>query len=150
MDAIPEKVLYVPLPRLRISTVARQLPTSASTLVGTAVGGARRRWVSRKVTATWAQRTRAALVWTLVTVLSLAGTFRAIVGHRRRAWQIGHRAVGTWRKMHALATVTRSRLGRHSGRRRVEMWWAAHTLEATVWTLAVALALGLGVVVARL
>jgi hypothetical protein len=149
MDAIPEKVLYVPLPRLRISTVARQLPTSTSTLVGAAVGGARRRWVSRKVTATWlAQRTRAA--WTLGTLLSLAGAFRAMVGHRPRTWRIGHRAVGTWHTRHAVARMNRSRLGRHSGRRSLEMWWAAHTLETTVWTLAVVLALGLGVVVARL
>jgi hypothetical protein len=149
MDAIPEKVFYVPLPRLRILTLALQLKTATSTLVGTAVGGTRRRWVSRKVTATrLAQRTRAA--WTLGTVLSLAGTFRAMVGHRRRTWQIGHRAAGTWRTMHAVARMTRSRLGRHGGRRSVEMWWAAHTLETTVWTLAVVLALGLGVVVARL
>jgi hypothetical protein len=149
MDAIPEKVLYVPLPRLRILTLARQLKTATSTLVGTAVGGTRRRWVSRKVTATWlAQRTRAA--WTLGTALSLAGALRAMVSHRRRTWQIGHRAVGTWRTRHAVARMNRSRLGRHSGRRSVEMWWAAHTLETTVWTLAVVLALGLGVVVARL
>ena len=102
MDAIPEKVLYVPLPRLRISTVARQLQTSMSTLVATAVGNGRRWWVSRRVTATWlAQHTRAALVWTLVTVLSRPRTFTARVGRRRRTWQIGGRAVGTWRTMHA-------------------------------------------------
>ena len=151
MDAIPEKVLYVPLPRLRISTVARQLQTSMSTLVATAVGNGRRWWVSRRVTATWlAQHTRAALVWTLVTVLSRPRTFTAMVGRRRRTWQIGGRAVGTWRTMHALATMTRSWLWRHSRRKTVEMWWAAHTLEAMVWTLAVALALGVGVVVAQL
>lgn len=150
MEATPEKVLYVPLPRLRISTLARQLQVS-STLVATAVGGARRRWVGRKVTATWlAQHTRVALVWTLATVVRLAGTFRAMVGDRRRTWQIGRRAVGTWRTMHALARMTRSLLGRHSGRKTVEKWWAAHMLETTIWTLAVVLALGLGIVAARL
>jgi hypothetical protein len=29
------------------------------------------------------------------------------------------------------------------------MWWAAHSLEAAIWMLAIALAVGVGVVVAK-
>jgi hypothetical protein len=40
--------------------------------------------------------------------------------------------------------------GLASGRRVVERWWATHALDAVLWTLAGALAVVVGLVVARL
>jgi hypothetical protein len=39
---------------------------------------------------------------------------------------------------------------RHRAGRVVRKWGASHTLEATVWTLAIALAVVLGIVIARI
>jgi hypothetical protein len=49
-----------------------------------------------------------------------------------------------------LVTLGRSLRGRHRARRVVETWWASHTLEAVLWTLALALGIAAGLVVARL
>jgi hypothetical protein len=46
------------------------------------------------------------------------------------------------------ATIGRVHRRGHSARRLVETWWASHALEAVLWTLAMALAVGAGLVVA--
>jgi hypothetical protein len=65
---------------------------------------------------------RSAVPWTLATAIGAATEFAADRGPR--SWQIGRRAAGTW--------------------------WAAHTLEAAIWTLGLVFAVGAGVVVAVL
>jgi hypothetical protein len=47
------------------------------------------------------------------------------------------------------AAIGRPLRSRHRASRVVKNWWASHTMEATVWTLAMALAVVLGIVVAR-
>jgi hypothetical protein len=47
------------------------------------------------------------------------------------------------------AAIGRPLRSRHRAHRAAKAWWASHTLEATVWTLAMALAVVLGIVVAR-
>jgi hypothetical protein len=48
------------------------------------------------------------------------------------------------------ATLGRGLRRRHRARRVVETWWASHTLETVLWTLALALGIGVGLVIARL
>jgi hypothetical protein len=68
----------------------------------------------------------------------------------RRTWRRGYRAIGARCARQMLATISGVRLSWRSGRKAAESWWLAHTLEAAVWTLGTALALAVGVVVARL
>jgi hypothetical protein len=46
------------------------------------------------------------------------------------------------------ATIGRGHRRRRSAHQLVMTWWASHALEAVVWTLAMALAVGAGLVVA--
>ena len=48
------------------------------------------------------------------------------------------------------ATIGRGLRMRHRGRRVAEEWWAEHAQDAVLWTLVMALAVGVGVVIARL
>jgi hypothetical protein len=47
------------------------------------------------------------------------------------------------------AAIGRPLRSRHRASKAVKNWWVSHTLEATVWTLATALAVVLGILVAR-
>jgi len=69
----------------------------------------------------------------------------------RRTWRRGfYKAIGARCATQTLATISSGQLRWRSGRKGAESWWFAHTLEVGVWTLGVALALAVGVVVARL
>jgi hypothetical protein len=69
----------------------------------------------------------------------------------RRTWRRGFfKAIGAWCATQTLATISSGQLTWRSGRKGAESWWVAHTLEVAVWTLGTALALAVGVVVARL
>jgi hypothetical protein len=48
------------------------------------------------------------------------------------------------------ATISRGLRRRHGAGRVVHTWWASHTPEAVLWTLGMALAVVVGLVVARL
>jgi hypothetical protein len=156
MDAIPDKFYYVPLPRLprlRMSDLARlpHLQMSTFPLAATIVRGERSWRRSCRATGTWlAAHTLDAAAWTLATAIGVVAGFAATVNRGRRSWQTGRRAAGTLCATHVLATLRRGRRSWHSGRRSVEMWWAAHALEAAVWTLGLAFAVGVGVVVGGL
>ena len=53
-----------------------------------------------------------------------------------------------WPERHLSARSGPGRRGRHRAAL-LQMWWAAHSLEAAIWMLAITVAVGVGVVVAK-
>ena len=81
-------------------------------------------------------------------ILSVPLAAKIVRNHR--TWRRGYRAIGARCATQTLATISSVQLSWRSGRKAAKSWWLAHTLEVAVWTLGMALALALGVVVARL
>lgn len=142
MDAIPQRFHHVPLPRLprlHMPDLPRLRISNLSLSDGMRRGFGGRS--GHRVVETRMDATPEKLYYVALPQLPRLHMphlpFSAAMGRGLRSWDSARRVVETW-------------ASRAPGPRVMKRWWVSHTLDLVVWTLAMSLAVVVGIVVARL